>query len=147
MNKHITSSVARKREKLHYVPKWSTEAQIVLQEIRSVNGQTQERTDLAPELQLVVVSPINSTADKLANVTSNTQISNASIHYNGTQELSEVARLKDMEYPFVITSPGFDIRYNMTALRPLRESPQERERNICIQKKSIAKCKEWLEKS
>ena len=139
MNK---APLARKKKKsVHHVPKMSTEAEIVLQEIRSVNRQIHDGKGTS-SLQYLVVSPITETTDKLPNVNS---IPNETINHNFTQELTKVTRLKDIEYPFVITLPGFDIRYNMTALRPDRESPQERERNIFIQKKSIAKCKEWLQ--
>jgi hypothetical protein len=143
MNAHKASTLTRKKKKVHHVPKMSTEAQIVLQEIRSVNRQSHEGT---AELQYLVVSPITGNTDKLPNVNSST-LSSAPINHNTTQELTKVARLKDIEYPFVLTLPGFDIRYNMTALRPVRESSQERERNICIQEKSIAKCREWLQKT
>ena len=143
MNEHKASTTARKKKNLHRVPKMSTEAQIVLQEIRSMNRQSHKgTTDVASQLQYLVVSPTTGNTDKLPNVNSST-LSNASIDNNRAQELT-LARLKYIEYPFVLTMPGFDVRYNMTALRPVRESPQERERNICIQKKSIAKCKEWL---
>ena len=143
MNEHKASTTARKKKNLHRVPKMSTEAQIVLQEIRSMNRQSHKGTsDFASQLQYLVVSPTTGNTVKLPNVNSST-LSNASTDNNRTQELT-LARLKDIEYPFVLTMPGFDIRYNMAALRPVRESPQERERNICVQKKSIAKCKEWL---
>ena len=145
MDEHKESLLAsRKKNKLHHVPKMSTEAQLVLQEIRSLNRQSHGRTT---DVQYLVVSPIrHGHADKLPDVNSST-LSTDSTHDNTTQELTKIARLKDVEYPFVLTLPGFDIRYNMTALRPGRESPQERERNISIQNKSIAKCKEWLQKT
>jgi hypothetical protein len=146
MNEHKASSLARKKKKLHRVPKMSTEAQIVLQEIRSVNKQSHEGSaDIASELQYLVVSPITCNTDKLPSNSST--LSSTPMNHNTTQELTKVARLKDIEYPFVLTLPGFDIRYNMAALRPVRESPQERERNSCIQKKSIAKCMEWLQRT
>lgn len=144
MDEHKASSLSRKKKKSHHVPKMSTEAQIVLQEIRSVNRQSHERTT---DLQYLVVSPIShGHTDKLPDVNSTT-LSTDAINHNATQELTKITRLKDIEYPFVLTLPGFDIRYNMTALRPVRESPEERERNISIQNKSIAKCKEWLQKT
>ena len=143
MSENKTWALARKKKKLHVVPKMSTEAQIVLQEIRSFNTPPEQRS--ATNLQYLLVSPITSsgTTDKLPDV--NSRSSRTAINHDATQQLTKMARLSDIEYPaFVITLPGFDIRYNMTALRPVRESPQERERNKHIQKKSIAKCKEWL---
>lgn len=135
MNDHKSLSLARKKP--HHVPKMSTEAQIVLQEIRSVDKKSNERT--ASELQQLFSSSASASARQLPNVLSSTHLNN-----NATQEVTEGERYKDIECPFVLTMPGFDIRYNMAALRPVRESPQEKERNICIQKNSIEKCKEWL---
>ena len=144
MDERKASLLSRKKKKLHRVPKMSAEAQIVLQEIRSVDRQSHVGTT---DLQYLVVSPINhGHTDKLPDVNSST-LSTDAINHNTIQELTKITRFKDIEYPFVLTLPGFDIRYNMTALRPDRESPEERERNISIRNRSIAKCKEWLQKT
>jgi hypothetical protein len=151
MNEHKASVLARKKKNLRRVPKMSTEAQTVLQEIRSVNKQShQGDTDFASELKyLVVPSTTGNTDGKLPNVSSDSSstLCSTSINNKQTQELTKLATLQDIEYPFVLTMPGFDIRYNMAALRPVRESPQERQRNICMQKRSIAKCREWLQRT
>lgn len=139
MNERKRSSFTREKLKPHHVPKMSTEAQIVLQEIRSVKRRSQEGTELATELQYLAEN-----SDEIPNVHSSA-LNSTAINHSATK----VPRLKDIDhdYPFVLTLPGFDVRYNMAALRPFRESPQEREKRKCIQKQSIAKCQEWLERT
>lgn len=139
--------IAAGRKKTHRFPKMSKEAQTVLQEIRAIDRQSCEMTtdNKSSELCFDLLFPkASSETDKKMSESDSSAQASATDRLHGCSR--QGSSLVEEEFPFVITFPGFDIRYNLTALRPHRESPRERERNVCMQRKSVAKCKEWLKK-
>ena len=152
--KDVTQTVIEKGRKKkhcsHDFPKMSPEAQIALQEIRALDTKSYKTTTKKKSTELPYDSLLPQTTIKMdkkqfESDSINDFSTKSTDHQSPDEYSNEVACLEE-EFPFVITFPGFDIRYSLTALRPRRESPEERERNVCLQRKSIAKCKEWLKR-
>lgn len=140
--KEVTKAVITRQKKGRRFPKMSTEAETVLQEIRAIDSKPCEiaADNKYPELNIDLLFP-------QVTKEANNKMSERCQSYSSTHQHPPNEAVTQAEgLPFVITFPGFDIRYNLTALRPQRESAGERERNVYIQRKSIAKCKEWLKR-
>ena len=155
MNKDKTGRKdSKKMHRIHIIPKMSTEAQTVLQEIRAIDTKTCtgcNKSDLFHTSFRFPKSDHEENDGELSNKDENSTLPSLKRENGSAHEPPNALPLgssdaQELDSPFVITFPGFDIRYNVAALRPGRESPNERERNMCMQKISIAKCKEWLKK-